>query len=211
MSHFIDQCLSEVDATLRTLFPPKYRKSVRPNPAELLIESPLTHQEKKHVAGLMRVNHAGEVCAQALYRGQASTAKLTSVEQQMQQAALEEEEHLAWCEQRLRELHSQPSILNPLWYVGAFLLGAFAGRLGDHLSLGFVAETERQVVLHLQKHLQSIPEQDQKTKMILTQMHLDEGVHAEQALKAGGIILPFFVQLMMNKVSKIMTSSSYYF
>ena len=175
-----------------------------------MVEPSLTLKEKKHVAGLMRVNHAGEVCAQALYQGQAITAQLTTVRAQMTIAATEELEHLAWCEQRLTELGSRPSVLNPLWYSGSFLLGAVAGLLGDRFSLGFVAETERQVTHHLEQHQRHIPPQDKKTMAILSQMQDDEQHHAETALAAGGIELPFLIKQLMHSTSKLLTKSSYY-
>jgi ubiquinone biosynthesis monooxygenase Coq7 len=159
----------------------------------------------------MRVNHAGEVCAQALYKGQALTAQLQHIKKQMNQAALDEIDHLAWCEERLIELGSKPSIFNPLWYSGALVLGALAGLAGDGISLGFVAETERQVSAHLQKHLNQIPERDEKTKAIIKMMQIDEEHHATVAKEAGGVELPFFIQQLMSVVSKIMTKSSYYF
>ena len=183
---------------------------MRLNPAEGIAESSLSKQEKQHVAGLMRVNHAGEVCAQALYQGQALTAQLTSVKAQMTQAAAEEVEHLAWCEQRLRELDSQPSRLNPLWYSGSLMIGALAGLAGDRWSLGFVAETERQVTRHLQKHLLSLPPDDLKTKAILSKMQSDEAHHAEIASAAGAAELPFLIKRLMHGVSRLLTQSSYY-
>ena len=159
----------------------------------------------------MRVNHSGEVCAQALYQGQALTAQLSQVKEQMTQAAAEEIEHLAWCEKRLAELDSKPSLLNPIWYGGSLLLGALAGLAGDKISLGFVAETERQVTAHLQSHLRRIPAEDSKTKVILEQMQVDEEHHAETAVQAGAVELPYLVKKVMSAVSKLMTKSSYYF
>jgi len=206
----LDQLLCQVDTALRTLFPPQLRGSNRTNPGLAVTTAPMSQEETRHVAGLMRVNHAGEVCAQALYQGQALTAQLTTVKAQMMNAAAEEVDHLAWCEQRLRELNSTPSKLNPLWYSGSFMLGALAGLAGDRWSLGFVAETERQVSAHLQQHLQKIPAQDMKTKAILTQMHEDEAHHAEVAHMAGAAVLPDFVKQMMKGVSTLLTKSSYY-
>lgn len=158
----------------------------------------------------MRVNHAGEVCAQALYQGQALTARLTHVKEQMAQAAAEEVDHLAWCEERLRQLNSQPSILNPIWYGGSILLGAMAGMAGDKISLGFVAETELQVTNHLKLHLDKVPSNDLKTRAILELMKQDEEHHAQEALAAGAVELPFVVKQLMNVVSKLMTASSYH-
>ncbi|CDZ76141.1 2-nonaprenyl-3-methyl-6-methoxy-1,4-benzoquinol hydroxylase [Legionella massiliensis] len=208
---FIEHLICGVDDALRTLAPPKSRPCQRKSPGENLADAPLNSQEKKHVAGLMRVNHSGEVCAQALYQGQALTAQLTAVKAQMDAAAEEEIDHLAWCEQRLKELDSQPSLLNPFWYLGSLLLGTLAGAAGDRWSLGFVAETEKQVVDHLQKHLQKLPAQDQKSKAILEQMNEDEAQHAEVAIEAGAAELPFFIKQLMQSVSKLMTRSSYYF
>ena len=206
----VDQLIGQMDTALRTLFPPSQRTSGRVNPSIAQTEPSMSLDEKKHVAGLMRVNHAGEVCAQALYQGQALTAKLTTVKAQMMEAAAEEVDHLAWCEQRLRELGSQPSHLNVLWYSGSFMLGAMAGLAGDRWSLGFVAETERQVSAHLLAHLQKIPQQDQRTRAILLQMHDDESRHAESAQTAGAAILPPFIQRAMKRISTLLTRSSYY-
>lgn len=206
----LDTLIAEVDNALRTLFPPAQRISARPSPAEKLPNTDLSIKEKKHIAGLMRVNHAGEVCAQALYQGQALTAQLTHIKQQMSDAAAEETDHLAWCERRLAELDSKPSILNPFWYGGSMILGAVAGLAGDKISLGFVAETERQVSTHLQRHLDKLPEHDKKSQAILMQMKKDEEQHAATALKAGGIELPYVVKQLMRVVSKLMTKSSYY-
>lgn len=205
-----DRVLCELDSALRTIIPPKIRITERISPARDLIEPLLTKQDKKHSVGLMRVNHAGEVCAQALYQGQALTAQLTHIKQQMEQAAQEENDHLAWCEERLSELGSKTSLLNPLWYGGSLLLGILAGLAGDKVSLGFVAETEKQVISHLQHHLAQLPKNDEKTKLILEQMQEDEEHHARTAMQAGGIELPYLVQHLMACVAKLMTKSSYY-
>lgn len=202
--------LLEIDAALRTLFPPTPRMSARPTPAETEASSILTNKEKQHVAGLMRVNLAGEVCAQALYQGQAFGAQLEAVKTQMQEAAREEIDHLAWCEQRLKELDNKPSVLNPIWYAGSWVLGALAGLAGDTISLGFVAETEKQVSAHLQKHIEILPKQDTKTRTILEHMLKDEKEHAQMAINAGGITLPLLVQQLMRLTAKVMTNSSYY-
>lgn len=207
----LDTLITEVDGALRTLLPPQKRLPTRPSPAQHLQDSQLSPKDKKHIAGLMRVNHAGEVCAQALYQGQALTAQLTHIKAQMHQAAVEETDHLAWCEERLYELNSKPSLLNPLWYCGSIFLGALAGMAGDKISLGFVAETERQVSAHLQSHLQRIPDADKKSQAILQQMQEDEEQHAAQALDAGAAELPYPIKKLMNNVSKIMTKTSYYF
>ncbi|MFI4919108.1 MAG: 2-polyprenyl-3-methyl-6-methoxy-1,4-benzoquinone monooxygenase [Legionellales bacterium] len=206
----LETFIGEIDSALRTLLPPQKRASMRASPAAQIDDGEFTSQEKKHLAGLMRVNHAGEVCAQALYQGQALTAQLTQVKEQMAQAAAEELDHLAWCEERLLELHSRPSILNPLWYGGSILIGAVAGLAGDKISLGFVAETERQVTAHLKQHLQRIPAADKKTKAILERMQQDEEHHAATAVNAGAIELPFVIKQVMSAVSKLMTHSSYY-
>lgn len=206
----LDTLIIEVDNALRTLFPPAQRTSTRSSPAQSLTDIDLSIKEKKHVAGLMRVNHAGEVCAQALYQGQALTAQLTHIKKQMSDAAAEEIDHLAWCEERLTELGSKPSLLNPFWYGGSIILGALAGFVGDKVSLGFVAETERQVSAHLQHHLQQLPAKDKKSQAILVKMKEDEEQHATTALNAGAIELPYIVKQLMRVVSKLMTKSSYY-
>ena len=210
MHSLIENFVSQLDSALRTLAPPGQRLAKRQSPAQNLAESSLSPQEKRHIAGLMRVNHAGEVCAQALYQGQALTAQLAQIRTQMTQAAEEEVDHLAWCEQRLQELNSQPSLLNPLWYLGSFMLGSLAGLAGDRWSLGFVVETERQVAAHLQNHLQKLPIQDEKTQAILEQMHEDETQHARVAIGAGAAELPHPLKKLMQGVSRLMTQSSYY-
>ncbi|MFJ1268725.1 2-polyprenyl-3-methyl-6-methoxy-1,4-benzoquinone monooxygenase [Legionella lytica] len=207
---FFDALISEVDNALRTVLPPHKRVSTRNSPAVEIEDTPLSLREKKHVAGLMRVNHAGEVCAQALYQGQALTAQLTHIKQQMSDAAAEEVDHLAWCEERLYELGSKPSIFNPIWYSGSIVLGALAGLAGDKVSLGFVAETERQVTAHLKHHLQKLPAQDKKSQAILQQMQTDEEQHATMAIESGGIELPTPIKRIMSMVSKLMTHSSYH-
>lgn len=207
----IDRFVNNIDMALRTLCPPQRRASLRINPGQSTPDSPLNAAETRHVVGLMRVNHAGEVCAQALYQGQALTAKLTTVKEQMIQAAQEETDHLAWCEERLGELGSHPSRLNPIWYFGSFMLGALAGLAGDRWSLGFVAETERQVTAHLQQHLEQLPNHDLKTQAILTQMQHDEIQHAKLATAAGGAPLPSLLKRSMRCVSKLLTRSSYHF
>jgi ubiquinone biosynthesis monooxygenase Coq7 len=207
---FLDGLITEIDSALRTLLPPQKRVPARQSPSASIEDTKLSPGEKQHIAGLMRVNHSGEVCAQALYQGQALTAKLTHIKEQMTQAAAEEVDHLAWCEERLSELNSHPSKLNLLWYAGSIVLGAIAGFAGDKISLGFVAETERQVTSHLQKHIKEIPAEDKKTKVILEQMQTDEEHHAAMAMEAGAVELPYQVKQLMNMVSKLMTKSSYY-
>lgn len=212
MRHFslLDNVLSEIDTVLRTLITPQNRPSTRPSPSENKPCVSLTESQKKHIAGLMRVNHSGEVCAQALYQGQALTAKLEHIRTQMAQAADEEVDHLAWCELRLHELGSQPSVLNPLWYSSSLLLGMLAGLAGDQWSLGFVAETERQVTAHLQNHLERLPKDDEKTAAILEQMKQDETEHAQTAVHAGAAELPWPIKTAMKHVSKVMTKIAYH-
>lgn len=206
-----DRIITEVDYAIRTLLPPEKRLSTRISPAVNLSEAALSLEEKKTTAALMRVNHSGEVCAQALYQGQALTAMNSDIKLQMTHAALEETDHLAWCEQRLQEFEAKPSIFNPLWYTGSLIIGAMAGLAGDRYSLGFLAETERQVGAHLATHLQRIAPKDEKTHAILRQMHLDETAHAETAVQAGGNRLPFWVRKLMKTTSKVMTTLSYYY
>jgi ubiquinone biosynthesis monooxygenase Coq7 len=210
--HFsvFDRILNEVDVALRTICVPEQRAVHRASPADALADAPMTTAEKRHVAGLMRVNHAGEVCAQALYQAQALSAKVEQIQSHMVAAAGEEIDHLGWCESRLWQLDASPSLLNPLWYSGSFLLGMIAGLAGDRLSLGFVAETERQVSLHLQAHLKRLPTQDQKTRAILAQMETDESKHAAVALEAGAAQLPGPVCFLMRYAAKCLTLSSYY-
>ncbi|KAA8734795.1 2-polyprenyl-3-methyl-6-methoxy-1,4-benzoquinone monooxygenase [Acinetobacter qingfengensis] len=204
----MDRLIASFDQALRSLVPGA-TAAHRNNPAADL-SAQLSINEARHVAGLMRVNHSGEVCAQALYHGQAMTAKLPSVRLEMEHAAEEEQDHLAWCEDRLRELNSVPSVLNPVWYSLSFAMGAAAGIAGDQYSLGFVAETEKQVSEHLLSHLAQLPEQDQRSKAILEQMNTDELHHRDTALDAGGIDLPLPVRLVMTAISKTMTKTSYY-
>ncbi|MED5612161.1 2-polyprenyl-3-methyl-6-methoxy-1,4-benzoquinone monooxygenase, partial [Pseudomonas sp. JH-2] len=163
----------------------------------------------RHIAGLMRINHTGEVCAQALYQGQALTAKLPQVRKAMEEAADEEVDHLAWCEQRIRELGSRPSLLNPLFYGLSFGVGAAAGLISDRISLGFVAATEDQVCKHLDEHLEQLPAEDQKSRAILEQMRVDEEHHANSAIDAGGVRFPAPVKFGMSLLSKVMTKTTY--
>lgn len=206
----LDQLAMNMDQALRTVFG-RPQVTERENPTKDSAEAELDEAERQHVAGLMRINHVGEVCAQALYQGQALTAKLDNVRESMQRAAQEENDHLAWCEQRLDELHSHKSLLNPFWYGASFAIGAAAGLAGDKWSLGFVAETEHQVVRHLDEHLAQLPEQDERSRAILEQMKIDEGRHATVALEAGGAELPDPIKKAMRLTSKLMTSSAYRF
>lgn len=204
-----DQVIGQADRALRTLTSGN-KPVFNASPAYNTAESELSDQDKRHAAGLMRVNHCGEVCAQGLYQGQAATAKLPKVRQEMEQAALEELDHLAWCEQRLTELNSRTSLLNPVWYGMSFTLGAGAGLISDKLSLGFVAATEDQVCKHLQSHLDKLPAEDNKSRAVVEQMLIDEQHHADDALAAGGAEFPAPVKKAMSLVSKVMTKSSYY-
>ena len=204
----LDKFIIEADSVMKTLTSRGNQPS-RPSPSQGHLDSELTELERKHVAGLMRVNHTGEVCAQALYQGQALTAKLPDVREEMQQAAQEEVDHLVWCEERLRELDSHTSLLNPAWYGMSFALGAIAGAIGDRVSLGFVAATEERVCNHLRDHLRQLPEEDRKSQLILQQMLEDEQRHGDNALEAGGTEFPRPVKDAMSSVSRIMTSTSY--
>jgi len=203
----IDHFIGGIDRAIRSLTRGTQTASrARPHADQ---HSELDEQEKRHAAGLMRVNHSGEVCAQALYQGQALTAKLDKVRAKMEAAADEEIDHLAWCEQRLDELDSRPSALNPLWYGLSFGLGATAGLISDRVSLGFVAATEEQVCLHLRKHLDKLPDNDEASKAIVRQMLTDEQSHAQAAIAAGGMVFPKPVKQAMSGVSKAMTELSY--
>ncbi len=205
-----DQFIFAVDTALRTLTGnPKITE--REQPDRSIAEASLDDNEKRHVAGLMRINHCGEVCAQALYQGQALTAKLPEVREKMDRAAMEENDHLHWCRERLTQMDSSTSILDPLFYAGSFAIGAVAGLAGDKWSLGFVAETEKQVVKHLEKHLDDIPQQDKKTRAILETMKQDELHHATTALEAGGAELPQPIKKFMQLTSKLMTKTTYHF
>lgn len=206
---FIDSLLCVADNALRTLAG-GYQTTSRPSPSENLPEGELSSQQKRHVAGLMRINHCGEVCAQALYQGQALTARLPDVRDKMEQAAKEENDHLDWCHQRLLELDTHTSWLNPFWYAGSFTIGAMAGALGDRWSLGFVVETEHQVVNHLSNHLEQLPQKDMRSRKILEVMRQDEMEHATAALNAGGAELPKVIKQSMNLMSKVMTKTVYY-
>lgn len=205
---FADRLIGQMDSALRTLNKGA-ATAKRPSPAESVTEGIGSEKEAKHAAGLMRINHTGEVCAQALYQGQALTAKLADIRQAMETAAEEEIDHLAWCEQRLQELESQPSYLNPLFYGLSFAIGAAAGLTGDKWSLGFVAETENQVCRHLDQHLETLPADDEKSRAILYQMYKDEAKHATTALEAGAKQLPTPIKRLMTLTSKVMTFTTY--
>jgi ubiquinone biosynthesis monooxygenase Coq7 len=202
-----DRLLVSADNALRTLFGSVH--AARPNPAARLdadAAGALSPEERREAAALMRVNHVGEVCAQALYQAQALTARSDALRQQMDRAAREEVDHLAWTEQRLAELGDRVSLLNPLWYAGAFGIGLLAGRLGDRASLGFVIETERQVEQHLASHLDRLPAQDQRSRAIVEVMKDDEARHADQASDAGGLPLPPPVAWLMRGAARVMTT-----
>ena len=181
----------------------------RPNPGAMAIDSDMNDTERRHAAGLMRINHVGEVCAQALYDAQGSFASTPLLRAQFEQAGREEEDHLAWCAQRLSELGSQPSMLNPLWYAGAYVMGGVAAKLGDKVSLGFVVETERQVEAHLDSHLELLPRQDAKSRAIVDQMRIDEIEHAKSAQAMGAADMPLPVKVAMRAMAKVMTSTAY--
>ena len=204
-----DQILIGIDQALRTLFG-RPQVTERPNPSLNIEEQELSEVERNETARLMRINHTGEVCAQALYQGQALTAKLPEIRAKMERAAHEENDHLNWCEKRLQELDDRKSLLNPFWYAGSFAIGAAAGLAGDKWSLGFVAETEHQVEAHLDEHLRRLPQSDKKSRAILEQMREDEIHHATVALESGGVKLPPPITLAMKLTSKIMTRSVYY-
>lgn len=206
---FVDRLIVQADRALRTLAGAGDLTAERPSPATRLPNRELNEQEKRHAAGLMRVNHAGEVCAQALYQGQALTAKLPDVRLEMEKAAAEEVDHLVWCQQRIDELGSHTSYLNPLWYGLSFAIGAGAGLVSDRVSLGFVAATEDQVCRHLNSHLAKLPVEDFKSRAVVEQMLEDEARHADAALAAGGMDFPAPVKVVMTLVSKAMTFSSY--
>ncbi|MDB5783441.1 2-polyprenyl-3-methyl-6-methoxy-1,4-benzoquinone monooxygenase [Caballeronia mineralivorans] len=216
----LDELISEFDRGLRSMT--GVSRMSRPIPAPQTIhaddaatpaepaDTALTVEEKAHSAALMRVNHVGEVCAQALYQAQKLATKSATLKRGFEQAAREEEDHLAWTTQRLRDLDSRPSLLNPLWYTGSLALGFVAGRFGDRVSLGFMAETERQVEKHLNSHMTSLPANDHASRAIVEQMRVDEAAHAVAAVNAGGIELPFPVRALMRATSKVMTRTAYY-
>jgi ubiquinone biosynthesis monooxygenase Coq7 len=203
-----DRALVEIERALETVFvaaPP----ATQPSPARDIADGELDETARRHSAGLMRVNHVGEVCAQALYFGQAAVARDDALRAQMLAAAAEETDHLAWCGERLAELGSRASLLNPLWYAGAYAIGAVAGAVGDRLSLGFVVETERQVEAHLGEHLETLPAGDERSRAIVRRMKEDEARHAEHALAAGARPLPPPMPALMRLASKVMKTVAY--
>lgn len=222
-----DDFITAFDRALRTFsgvwvssrpYPPEERAiaalkapdlSLRTDPTPTPVEPALTNAERAHAAGLMRVNHTGEICAQALYSGQAMTSSNVELKRKLDDAAREETEHLAWTESRLRELGAHRSLLNPLWYAGSFAMGAAAGLAGDRWNLGFLSETERQVERHLAGHLDVLPVNDTRSRSIVDQMRIDEGGHAQMAEDAGAERLPLPVRLIMRLTAKVMTSTAY--
>lgn len=207
--NFCDKLIEEFDRGLRTLTKSS-RITPRENPAKDINETELSAQEMQLSGRLMRVNHAGEIAAQGLYHGQALTARDETTLQQMRVSAKEEEDHLAWCEQRLNELQTPRSMITPFWYIGSYAIGATAGLFGDKWSLGFVAETENQVETHLQSHLDKLPTHDDKSRTIIEMMKEDERRHGDAARNLGGVDLPKPVQKSMQAVSKIMTTGAYW-
>jgi len=204
----IDRLIIEFDTALRSVL--GGANAGRPTPgSELDRNNSLSAVERKHAAGLMRVNHVGEVCAQALYQSQKLVARNPQIQEMLNHSGQEEMDHLAWCETRLQELGSHTSYLNPLWYAGSFAIGLTAGLAGDKWSLGFVAETEKQVENHLESHLEKLPKNDQRSRAIVDQMRIDEIEHGQAAKNAGGAVLPEPIQKMMQLMSKVMTSSAY--
>lgn len=204
----LDPLILQVDQALRTLF--AKAPTARPMPSENAPEGEMTEAERRHAAALMRVNHVGEVCAQALYAGQAFTAQEGAVREALQQAAWEETEHLNWTERRIEELGGRKSLLNPLWYAGAWTIGVVAGRLGDSVSLGFVAETERQVEAHLDGHLRQLPAADRRSRAIVDQMKADEAAHAATARQHGAAELPAIARGAMKMAAGVMTKTAYW-
>jgi 3-demethoxyubiquinol 3-hydroxylase len=203
----LDRLLAGIERALETVAgsPEAHRIS----PAHDIAGAELDDAERSHAAGLMRINHTGEVCAQALYDGQAALARKEENRAHLQHAAAEETDHLAWCAQRLHELDSRPSLLNPLWYAGSYAIGALAALAGDKISLGFVVETEKQVEAHLADHMDRLPAQDERSRAVLKQMQADEVKHAQDARERGGIVLPFPIPQLMHASSMVMKTVAY--
>ncbi|WP_180720554.1 2-polyprenyl-3-methyl-6-methoxy-1,4-benzoquinone monooxygenase [Paraburkholderia largidicola] len=206
----LDELINEFDRGLRSMTGVSRMSRPLPVPPASTEPVELSDEERAHAAGLMRVNHVGEVCAQALYQAQKLATRSPTLKQAFEHAAREEEDHLAWTYKRLEALNSRPSLLNPLWYAGALAIGFAAGRLGDRVSLGFMAETERQVELHLGGHLTTLPEGDHESRAIVEQMRIDEAAHGKAATDAGGVELPFPARALMRAASKIMTRTAYH-
>ncbi len=205
----LDRLIASAGNALRTVAGPA-GASARPYPADQVTEAELTAAERQHAAGLMRVNHAGEVAAQALYQGHAAVARQQNVHAHMEQAAAEEFDHLAWCERRLQELGEVPSRLGPVWYAGAFVIGAASGALGDRWSLGFIAETEKQVCEHLDSHLEGLPAADARSRAVVKRMREEEAEHGEHARDAGAAELPLPIRRLMRLTARVMTRSAYW-
>jgi len=203
----LDQLLARCERALEAIAGSP--EAQRPSPANGVAEAELDEAERRHAAGLMRINHTGEVCAQALYLGQAVLARNTDTRDHLLHAADEETDHLAWCSSRLKELDSRPSLFNPLWYAGSYTIGAVAALAGDPLSLGFVVETERQVEAHLQDHLEKLPAPDERSRAVLAQMQADEARHAQEAKQRGGVDLPFPLPKLMSLSSMVMKAVAY--
>jgi 3-demethoxyubiquinol 3-hydroxylase len=203
----LDRLIGEFDRALRAVA--GVAQASRPSPAERLPETMISEEERAHAAALMRVNHVGEVCAQALYQGQALTARDPATRQALDAAAREEEDHLAWSAERIRELNGRLSLLNPLWYTGSFAIGATAGLLGDRWNFAFLAETERQVEEHLARHLEALPLEDERTRAVVEGMRADEARHRQTALGLGAAELPEPVKRAMRLASRVMTSVAY--
>ena len=202
-----DTLILHVDNALRTLTGQKH--AVRPSPARETPDADLSQEEARHAAGLMRINHTGEICAQALYEGQALAARDAETRSHLLDAAQEEADHLAWCEERLEELDAKPSVLNPAFYAASFAMGAATGLIGDRVSLGFVEATEHQVSEHLEDHLERLPEQDARSRAIVEVMRQDEERHGAEALAAGGVEFPLPVKQAMRVLSRVMTETTY--
>src|SRR3989440_5441806 len=203
----MDQLIAELDRALRAVA--GVARSSRPSPGESVPESELAAEERAQAAALMRVNHVGEICAQALYQGQSLTARDEAASRAFEQAAREEQDHLAWSADRIRELGGRPSLLNPLWYAGSFVIGAAAGVLGDRWNLAFLAETERQVEQHLSGHLEALPAEDRRTRSVVEAIRADEAKHRDTAIQLGAAELPSAVKLAMRFASKVMTTVAY--
>jgi ubiquinone biosynthesis monooxygenase Coq7 len=203
----LDRLLVGIERALETVSGSP--EAARPSPAHGIAEPDLDDAQRRHAAGLMRINHTGEVCAQALYDGQAALARKEENRAHLQHAAAEETDHLAWCAERLQELNSRPSVLNPLWYAGSYAIGAVAALAGDAISLGFVVETEKQVEAHLAEHMDRLPAQDERSRAVLTQMQADEVRHAQDAQARGGVALPFPIPQLMQVSSAVMKTVAY--
>lgn len=204
----IDRFIIEFDTALRSVVGGAHAHRLTPG-SDAQLTGLLNAKEREHAAGLMRVNHVGEVCAQALYQSQKLVARNPEIQQMLQHSGQEEMDHLAWCETRLQELGSHTSYLNPIWYAGSFAIGLVAGLAGDKWSLGFVAETEKQVENHLESHLEKLPAEDQRSRAIVDQMRVDEIEHGQAAISAGGAVLPEPIKKLMQAMSKVMTTTAY--